>query len=224
MLLVFSILLPSLLLILAETSCRIGKVHAAAAPRRRGLAIVLAVFFTALGVSEFTTQCIKLVVRRRRPNFYALCAFVKNACTASNPQRIIEAQLSFPSGHSSLSMCAAVILWHYFRERHLAVVQPQYNMRNDRRFLLQLEPWCAALSTIGTIGVSIAIGITRLVDHWHHPSDVLAGWLLGAAVATGVWYQTASSSLSLVTVSSATAAIPVQQTRGGSSGEKVGLV
>jgi hypothetical protein len=41
-------------------------------------------------------------------------------------------------------------------------------------FLSALLPW----------GWATFVGVSRIVDHWHHPSDVVAGCILGSACAT----------------------------------------
>lgn len=177
-----SIVAPTVLLFVSET---FAGSHATRQLHRRPAAL-LAAFFTAIGVCEGTTQVIKLVVQRRRPNFYALCGFDGQICAAKNTERIVEAQLSFPSGHSSLSMCAAVFIWQYGMTRIWS--RRQKPGRNGGEFLLlRRDTWLAAALTFGSVGTSIACGVTRLVDHWHHPSDVLAGWILGAMIATAVF-------------------------------------
>lgn len=137
---------------------------------------VIASFSMAIGLSEGTTQLLKLWVQRRRPNFYDLCGFNTKTlqCTATKAL-IQEANFSFPSGHSSMSCCGMTFLVWYF----LGKVKSQ---RRWMTFLIAVVPW----------GWSIFVAGSRLVDKWHHPSDVVAGLGLGFATCTlsyHTWYS-----------------------------------
>ena len=59
----------------------------------------------AIGLSEFICNTAKVYVGRLRPNFYAMCGFDKETleCTADSHQQA-ESRMSFPSGHSSVSL------------------------------------------------------------------------------------------------------------------------
>lgn len=174
----------------------------------------VAAFLTAIGISEGTTQLLKLYISRRRPNFYALCgvdiSVVPPVCAAANPQHIVEAQFSFPSGHSSLSMCSMTFLVWLVLGMILSLPPSPYSSRSQQQrrplvsaafstptttagghfcyYYHQQERcacWCVAI--VGW-GWALYVGATRLVDHWHHFSDVLAGWALGFWVATMVYF------------------------------------
>ena len=131
----------------------------------------------AIGFSEGLTQILKLVVLRRRPNFYHLCQFSiqTKRCTADY-HHVLEAQMSFPSGHTSLSFCGMTVLVWFFLGR---LNYPW--SRNKVLYLTCFLPWVYAC----------LVGVSRIVDHWHHPSDVLAGFALGTMCATisyHLWY------------------------------------
>jgi diacylglycerol diphosphate phosphatase / phosphatidate phosphatase len=158
--------------------------------RRRRPFYAIAAFLVTIGVTEGLTQLLKLTIRRKRPNYYALCGFVVTTrqCTA-DVQHIREAQYSFPSGHSSLSAAAAIFCLWFFVAKILAASSSS-SQSQSRGGLLSMPTQRLAVATIVTIGLSwtVTVGTTRLVDRWHHPSDVLAGWLLGGLVATIIYH------------------------------------
>jgi membrane-associated phospholipid phosphatase len=137
--------------------------------RRQNPQQILNSLSTTIGLSEAATNILKFWVRRPRPNFYHLCAFSVQTRSCTAPfHKVVEAQLSFPSGHTSLSFCSMTILalWLF-----------QINKGGGNKFKTFLSvfiPW----------GWATFVGVSRIVDQWHHPSDVLAGCLLGSACAT----------------------------------------
>ena len=65
----------------------------------------------AIGLSELVTQTFKLHDGRLRPNFYAMCGFNTQTLSCDNGEDMeMEARMSFPSGHSSLSFCGMMVL------------------------------------------------------------------------------------------------------------------
>lgn len=145
-------------------------------------------FMTAIGLSEGSTQLLKLYIQRRRPNFYALCGFddASLRCMGST-EYIREANFSFPSGHSSLANCGMTFLVWFGLGRLLwlasldataagKAVLTQSRMRKYGylALLICLLPWSWAAF----------VGASRIVDQWHHPADVGVGLLLGALAAT----------------------------------------
>jgi diacylglycerol diphosphate phosphatase/phosphatidate phosphatase len=143
-------------------------------PHRQDLQAGLSGLLTAIGVSEACTTLLKLYVSRRRPNFYALCGWSSKQLKCTGPYLSqVEAQLSFPSGHSSLSFCAMTFLVLLFLGK-LGLRRNEYSV--SRRFL-------AFCSCVIPWGWAALVGASRIVDWWHHPSDVIAGTMLGSLVA-----------------------------------------
>jgi hypothetical protein len=69
------------------------------------------VVLVGIGISEFVNQTAKFYVGRLRPNFYAMCGFDASSLACTNGFEMeMEARMSFPSGHSSLSFAGAVCL------------------------------------------------------------------------------------------------------------------
>lgn len=133
---------------------------------------ILCALLSTIGISEFFTNVLKFWVRRPRPNYYALCGFKEGTCTHSF-QHTVQAQLSFPSGHTSLSFCTwtVVALWffHLVLTGSTKTAPPKWKL-----FLSCVLPW----------GWATFVAVSRIVDYWHHPSDILAGFVLGTSCAT----------------------------------------
>lgn len=145
------------------------------------------VIFVAIGLSEFITQACKIYVGRLRPNFYALCDFdVELLECKADDIRILEARSSFPSGHSSFSMCGmGVIVWFLLGRVGMGI-----HSASTFPFTGFNQKLCALLSCI-PLFYSVLIGCSRLVDNWHHPSDVIGGFLIGMicpSISYHLWY------------------------------------
>jgi len=151
--------------------------------KRHDTISTLCVLFTATGMSEFITGLIKAYVGRLRPNFYNLCKFDIELlqCTA-DPWVIKTAYSSFPSNHSSLAFTGMGVLVFFFLGR-----QRIYDAGGRSVLpLICFLPWA----------YSSFVASSRLVDNWHHPSDILAGTLLGifcSTVSYHLWYPSVLS-------------------------------
>ncbi|MGG5818447.1 phosphatase PAP2 family protein [Falsiroseomonas sp. HW251] len=84
------------------------------------------------------------------------------------PHGSIVMTASFPSGHAMMSAVVYLTLGVL-----LARVEPR---RRDKAFILS----CAVFLTL-------LVGVSRVYLGVHWPTDVLAGWCLGAAWALGCW-------------------------------------
>lgn len=125
--------------------------------------------FLGVGGSEGSTQLLKHWVLRRRPNFYALCGFNMDTLQCENEyHEVLEAQMSFPSGHSSLSWCGMVVLTFFLLKRR---------QNGGGKFFFFV---CAVLP----LSFATFVSSSRIVDHWHHVSDVLTGVFLGCLWGT----------------------------------------
>ncbi|XP_036326508.1 putative phosphatidate phosphatase [Rhagoletis pomonella] len=133
------------------------------------------------------TELGKYTIGRLRPHFIAVCQpqladgsscdapqnihrYIENyICVGSGyaASEVREARLSFPSGHSSLCFFAMTYLCIYLQ--HKLTWNASKFARNSLQFsLLMLASFTA---------------LTRIMDNWHHWSDVLVGCLLGLAIA-----------------------------------------
>ncbi|XP_042317584.1 phospholipid phosphatase 3 [Sceloporus undulatus] len=136
-------------------------------------------FAFGCAISQSFTDIAKVSIGRLRPNFIAVCEpnFTKISCSQGyiedydclNPDesKVQEARKSFFSGHASFSLYTMLYLVLY--------LQARFTWRGARllRPLLQFTLIMMAFYT----------GLSRVSDHKHHPTDVLAGFTQGALVA-----------------------------------------
>mmetsp|Transcript_9134 Transcript_9134/g.13009 ORF Transcript_9134/g.13009 Transcript_9134/m.13009 type:complete len:449 (+) Transcript_9134:160-1506(+) len=145
-------------------------------------------FSLAIGSSEGITQVIKYFVLRKRPNFYALCGFNTSTLKCEAPlDRIQEAMFSFPSGHTSLSFCGMTFLvWFLLGKlvRNAMAARHNYIYGSFSVFVYPTQKICMYACMILPWGYSTYVGVTRIVDTWHHVDDVLAGCFIGTTCAT----------------------------------------
>ena len=135
------------------------------------------------------TDIVKVAVGRLRPHFFSVCQpdFAALNCTdqfghqlyitdydclgrddISEYDRVLhDSHLSFPSGHSSASTYSFVFLLLY-----LASVRTFYHRSGLKLFLMLLS-----------LSLGVLTSLSRISDNRHHPTDVLGGMAIGAAVA-----------------------------------------
>ncbi|KAM9762204.1 phospholipid phosphatase 3 isoform 2-T2 [Menidia menidia] len=138
----------------------------------------IGVFLFGCAVSQSFTDIAKVSVGRMRPHFLAVCqpdfstincslGYITNYTCNGVDSEVQEARKSFFSGHASFSLYAMLYLAFY--------IQSRFTWRGARllRPLLQFTLLMMAFYT----------GLSRVSDHKHHPTDVLAGFVQGALVA-----------------------------------------
>ncbi|XP_054459059.1 phospholipid phosphatase 3 isoform X2 [Anoplopoma fimbria] len=138
----------------------------------------MGVFLFGCAVSQSFTDIAKVSVGRMRPHFLDVCkpdystidcslGYITNYTCTGEESDVQEARKSFFSGHASFSMYTMLYLAFYLQSR--------FSWRGARllRPLLQFTLLMMAFYT----------GLSRVSDHKHHPTDVLAGFVQGALVA-----------------------------------------
>ncbi|XP_077360417.1 phospholipid phosphatase 3-like [Festucalex cinctus] len=136
------------------------------------------VFVFGCAISQSFTDIAKVSVGRLRPHFLDVCKpdFTTINCSlgyitdyqCQGPEsRVQEARKSFFSGHASFSMYTMLYLVFYLQSR--------FTWHGARL----LRP----LTQFTLIMMSFYTGLSRVSDHKHHPTDVLAGFVQGALVA-----------------------------------------
>ena len=150
-------------------------------------------FMFGLVATSILTDLGKVVIGRLRPNFLSVCSPDKNpyldvcqpgkkyfvqpeldfACTSGDASGIEDARMSFPSGHASISFYGMVFL--------ILFIKYSWNCRT-----LGLIP---RLVQVAFLVTAAFVALSRVVDNKHHPSDVLAGTILGILVACISFYH-----------------------------------
>lgn len=138
---------------------------------------IIVVFGFGLFLTVFVTDTLKVAVGRLRPDFiarcqpdYALCTtdpagcmplwqstvryISMNICTG-DAHTILEGRKSFPSGHSSVIMFSMAFSMVYI-ERYTSMHHISFALKP----IVQLFMLTCAL----------LVGISRVQDHWHHPT------------------------------------------------------
>ncbi|XP_053097941.1 phospholipid phosphatase 3 isoform X3 [Pangasianodon hypophthalmus] len=136
------------------------------------------VFIFGCAISQSFTDIAKVSVGRMRPHFLEVCkldysqincsdGYITDYVCLGDPSKVQEARKSFFSGHASFSMYTMLYLAFYLQSR--------FTWRGARllRPLVQFTLLMMAFYT----------GLSRVSDHKHHPTDVLAGFVQGALVA-----------------------------------------
>ena len=147
----------------------------------------IGVFLFGAACSQMITDIAKYSIGRLRPHFMDVCRpqltddicgtannpiYVTDfECTTDNEERVREARLSFLSGHASFSAYTAFFLIYYLQARLT------WNGPVLFRPFLQILLFLMAFGT----------ACSRVSDHKHHPTDVMAGMFVGFAVASTIY-------------------------------------
>lgn len=107
-----------------------------------------------------------------------------NLCTNSNEHELLEARKSFLSGHASYSFYNAIFLVLYLQIRFTK--SPIGNRGNKKstwaNTIFEGIKILVPIIQFVLLALAIWISLTRISDFIHHPSDVVAGTLLGLLV------------------------------------------
>ncbi|XP_028283001.1 phospholipid phosphatase 3-like isoform X1 [Parambassis ranga] len=136
------------------------------------------VFIFGCAISQSFTDIAKVSVGRLRPHFLDVCkpdfstincslGYITDYQCQGLESKVQEARKSFFSGHASFSMYTMLYLVLY--------LQARFTWHGARL----LRP----LTQFTLIMMSFYTGLSRVSDHKHHPTDVLAGFVQGALVA-----------------------------------------
>lgn len=162
-------------------------------------------FIFAIIASWIVSETLKISVGSLRPHFLSVCkpdwskitckegrryVYVSNYVCTGTAELIREAERSFPSGHASNAFCGLGYLIFYIQGRfkwQRSKTSPRFQQANRSqnwwRAALYKLYWIieAATPTIQVLLILSAayIAATRVVDHYHHVRDVVAGGVIG---------------------------------------------
>lgn len=124
--------------------------------------IFFLILFAGMGLSDCTTNIIKKQVQRIRPlNAIAETYYQESGEWQTRPTDFVQTKergTSFPSAHSSNSMCLAMLA---------ILIWPA------------LKKW--------PLFLPLLVGYSRIYLGKHYPVDVLAGWLWGLVITGIIW-------------------------------------
>nr|BAM19813.1 wunen [Papilio xuthus] len=128
---------------------------------------------------QLTVNAAKYVIGRLRPHFFDLCRPIPNSssplnelgyiqaytCSGASAAQLKEMRLSFPSAHASFAMYTAVFFIFYIQVK--GKWRGSKLLRHGCQFAALIAAWY--------------VGLSRVVDHMHHWSDVTVGFIVGFA-------------------------------------------
>lgn len=128
-------------------------------------------------LNEIITDLAKISVGRLRPSFREVCqanltrsdcqlGYIPDVRCTGDEYDVKMARMSFPSGHSSLSMYAMLYLAFYI----------QSAVRTETKLI---KP----LLQVVVVSLALYVGLSRIAENAHFLSDVVAGFVLGAIIA-----------------------------------------
>ncbi|GAA5941982.1 phosphatase PAP2 family protein [Sporobolomyces koalae] len=139
-------------------------------------------------IMRLTVEFLKNQVGRLRPSFFARCHYdlVTKTCNVvgEHAQLLLkDGRKSFPSGHSSTSFQGLVFLSLFLAGKNgafaISTAYPRSSALQSRFLRLSIS--------IVPVFLAAWVCLTRLQDHWHHPTDVLAGATIGTACSLLVY-------------------------------------
>merc|ERR1711971_260759 len=126
---------------------------------------------------------LKTLASTPRPHFFSTCqpdwsriscegqglvTFDSSLCQSTfedgEDWRLTDSMRSFPSGHSQMAFCCAAFFTLYLQKRLAASSLKTLRLATQAMLII----------------LALACAVSRLVDHRHHPEDVVAGSLIGS--------------------------------------------
>lgn len=131
----------------------------------------------SVSFSLFTSESLKRAFGRLRPDFLGRVALYERTCAAdpdaeackeAETTAFLDGQISFPSGHTAIAFSAAGYSALVLGGRFIWGAQGS-----------EISAPIAGLTNLAMLGAATWIGVSRLEDHHHHATDVLAGMGIG---------------------------------------------
>uniref|UniRef100_A0A0N4ZC85 AcidPPc domain-containing protein n=1 Tax=Parastrongyloides trichosuri TaxID=131310 RepID=A0A0N4ZC85_PARTI len=154
--------------------------------QRKVFLFVILKIFVLNQIGQCIVFCIlrvsKYSVGKLRPNFMDICkpnlmnipcinGFYKSyQCNSTSTDDLIDARLSFFSGHTAYGFYFAIfIIMYMFIQRT--------SLKGKKLAYISTPLW---------IAVATLVGISRVTDYKHHILDVIIGFVVGTSVAIGI--------------------------------------
>jgi diacylglycerol diphosphate phosphatase / phosphatidate phosphatase len=145
-------------------------------PRKNKVTLYV-VFGACILSTSAIVESTKRIFGRLRPDFLDRCMPVDGACTGRR-MFVEKGRVSFPSGHSAVSFCGFLFLIFF--------IHSKLRLRIDSAEIRHLV---RGMLYVGLLSAPLVIAASRVFDNRHFVSDVVAGGVLGIAVAaTGFRY------------------------------------
>ncbi|KAH7412859.1 phosphatidic acid phosphatase type 2/haloperoxidase [Cadophora sp. MPI-SDFR-AT-0126] len=117
-----------------------------------------------------------------------------SVCRQTDSFILDEGFASFPSGHSSVDFAGLTYL-SLFLALRLSILNPCHHTYTGTQDLpiaqttRKSKPLFRLLIVFLPLAIAISVSVTRVLDNRHHPSDVLAGSLLGIGSAWNAYWS-----------------------------------
>ncbi|XP_028044127.1 putative phosphatidate phosphatase [Bombyx mandarina] len=139
------------------------------------------IFTFGAACQQLTANLAKYVIGRLRPHFFDVCRPIPDAgssqnalgyiqeyrCSGGDEALLKDMRLSFPSAHASFSMYCAIFFIFYVQVK--GKWRGSKLLRHGVQYAVVIAAWY--------------VGLSRVVEHMHHWSDVAAGFAIGATYA-----------------------------------------
>ncbi|KAJ3213240.1 hypothetical protein HDU67_003139 [Dinochytrium kinnereticum] len=157
----------------------------------------------AVSYTKLVTDFLKVLMGRFRPDFLSRCQYSEalKRCTG-DASEVEDGRKSFPSGHASYSFAGCTFLAIYLLailEVWPVVTSLKFDVKGallpggltrgiKREYPSSGRVWRFSLAFL-PLFLSSYVAISRLQQYIHHPTDVLAGVIIGALIAIAVHYS-----------------------------------
>ncbi|KAK8848233.1 hypothetical protein M9Y10_019289 [Tritrichomonas musculus] len=129
---------------------------------------------TAVCLTGFFTNVLKMYVGRPRPDMYAWCKSETaqyETCTNIKKSKQKGEFVSWPSGHSSNAMSGCLFICLFLQ-----------------KVISTRKLWWSTFCSLFLFG-AVYVACSRIRDYRHHTDDILAGLFIGFAVTIFVWQR-----------------------------------
>ncbi|KAG5450255.1 Phospholipid phosphatase 1 [Clonorchis sinensis] len=143
---------------------------------------LITIYMLAIGITRAATWLFKITTKANRPHFLDVCqpnitlasctGFVNEySCQGIRTNLMAEINVSFVSGHSTVTAVAVMFIVLYLQER----------------LQLSCAPLLRPMLQTAIVSFGLYVAISRYTDKKHHVSDIIAGALVGAGSAMALF-------------------------------------